>query len=65
MDLPVSLRARILALVPHAYVEGPRGPGLVVAVGALLTHPEVRAAAPFVRETALLSRQTTGSRARS
>jgi lipoprotein-releasing system permease protein len=50
-----ELRQRILALVPHAYVEGPRETDWASLSEALLTHPEVRAAAPFVRETALLS----------
>ncbi|MEM9759582.1 MAG: lipoprotein-releasing ABC transporter permease subunit [Pseudomonadota bacterium] len=51
-----ELRDRILALVPHAYIE--RSPGTAVEAGReaeLLKVPGVVAAAPFQRATVLLS----------
>jgi lipoprotein-releasing system permease protein len=59
-----ELRGRILALVPHAYVEvAPvQGEGIdaedspsEALTAALLSHPDVLAVAPFARETVLFS----------
>ncbi|WP_439101672.1 lipoprotein-releasing ABC transporter permease subunit [Congregibacter sp.] len=60
-----ELRGRILALVPHAYVEQTPGTGPQKTAEAtaeteslssdLLAHPEILAVAPFVRETVLFS----------
>ena len=60
-----ELRGRILALVPHAYVEQYPDPeqssadqgsdALATLSAGLLSHPEVLAVAPFVSETVLFS----------
>lgn len=49
-----ELRSRILALVPHGYVEGRADTDWDSLANDILTLPEVVAVAPFVRETALL-----------
>lgn len=50
-----ELRGRILALVPHAYVEGPAGTDWDALALQLESHSEVIAAVPFSREVALLA----------
>jgi lipoprotein-releasing system permease protein len=51
-----ELRGRILALIPHAYVEQTSAAAFDPALTtALMRHPDVVAVAPFVRETVLLA----------
>ncbi|WP_439108018.1 lipoprotein-releasing ABC transporter permease subunit [Congregibacter sp.] len=60
-----ELRGRILALIPHAYVEQtlnqypaqtPDSEAVTASLSsALLAHPDVLAVAPFIRETVLFS----------
>ncbi|MFT4769422.1 MAG: lipoprotein-releasing system permease protein [Glaciecola sp.] len=56
-----ELRGRILALIPHGYVEQTLEQSTDETVGdtalsaSLLTHPEILAVAPFIRETVLFS----------
>lgn len=51
-----ELRGRILALIPHAYVERPAAAELDPTLAeALKRHPDVIAVAPFMRETVLLA----------
>jgi lipoprotein-releasing system permease protein len=50
-----ELRARILALVPHGYVEGQADRDWSALAAQLTETPSVDAAAPFLRETALLA----------
>lgn len=50
-----ELRERILALVPHAYIEGVDGAAEPALRQRLRNLPRVEAVAPFMRATALLS----------
>jgi lipoprotein-releasing system permease protein len=50
-----ELRSRILALVPHAYVEGVDPAEQQALAAELVAHPDVAAVAPFARGKLLLS----------